>query len=551
MLRTLAIRDFAIVESVELEFDQGFTVLTGETGAGKSILIDAIGLLLGDRADASVVREGSDRADLSASYDLTPACQAWLTEQDLDHDDALLLRRTIDRQGRSKAWINGRSATLSQLREVGELIVEIHGQHEHQLLLREASQRALLDEHGASQQLAQQVAQAFKQVRQAREQLQQLQAQAQQLAADRDRVAWMVDDLSQLKPMPGEWEQIDVEHRRLSHAAALLEGAQATLTALSEDDDSVQSRLGQMQHKLRQLVSIDPQLQSVLDALDAADIQISDACSTLSNYVGRADLDPQRLHQVTQRMDALHAAARRFRVAEVDLPTLWEQSQLRLKQLSGSLDESALRKALAHAEQAFDALARQLTEQRRRAAAELGSKVTASMQDLGMQGGRFEVALVATDPSTSGLEQVEFRVAGHAGATPRAITKVASGGELSRISLALAVVAAQGNPVGTLIFDEVDSGVGGAVGLTVGQLLRQLGACRQVLCITHLAQVASYGHQHLKVAKATTSAGTTASSIAALSQPQRITEIARMLGGDPHSSTSQKHAKELLTAAAR
>ena len=549
MLNTLTIRDFVIVDSLELEFDAGFTVFSGETGAGKSILIDALALVLGERGDAGVVREGRPRADLGAEFGVDDEVGAWLADQEIDRDgDRVLLRRTIDASGRSKAWINGVPATLAQLRELGDRVVDIHGQHAHQLLLRSGAQRTMLDTQGAHQVEVDAVAATWRDWREITQRLARLETDARALADERERLADQVDDLTKLAPKPGEWEAIGEEHRRLAHAASLLEGAQVSVDALSEGDDAIEARLGSIIHRLRPLAEIDPALTDVLASLEPARIEITEAARTLNDYLSRVELDPARLTSVESRMEALHAAGRKLRVAPETLAAELDARRDRLSALQAGSDVDALRVREVEASTLYHEAALALSACRTRTARQLSIAVTDAMQTLNMTGGRFEVALLPAEPGAHGTEDIEFRVAAHPGATPRAIARVASGGELARISLAISVIASVATMVPTLIFDEVDSGIGGAVAEVVGRLLRQLGTTRQVLCVTHLPQVAALGTGHFAVRKSTEDA-LALTRIEKLDGAARVDEVARMLGGIEITTTTRKHARELLSAA--
>lgn len=551
MLLTLAIRDFVIVDAIELEFTPGFTVFTGETGAGKSILIDALTLALGGRGDASMVREGAGRTDISACFRTCDAAQNWLQENDIAQEEGtVLLRRVIDNAGRSKAYINGISATAAQLRDLGELLVNIHGQHMHQSLLRNDAQRALLDAQLApnEQDLLRQVAQAFKNWQALAKQRQEFETNAKNILQERERLEWQVGELEKLAPKKGEWEEITQEHSRLSHAASLLEGAQEAVQLISESDSPLLSQLSGMNQRLSKLAQIDPGLQAVLDCTEPARIQLQEAVYALNDYLDKLDLDPQRLQEVESRLEALHSSARKFRMQPEELPLEYEKLAQQLAQLADASDLDALRKQEAQLQAVYMKLADQLSQARGRAAAALAKAVTQAMQELSMAGGSFDIALQAANPAVYGLEQVEFVVAGHAGVALRPLAKVASGGELARISLAISVITSSAASTPTLIFDEVDSGIGGGVAEVVGRLLKRLGQERQVLCVTHLAQVASQANTHFQVAKATLENGKTASRIEVLDSKARVEEVARMLGGLEITATTRKHARELLAS---
>ncbi|SFU25164.1 DNA repair protein RecN [Paraburkholderia aspalathi] len=556
MLRHLSIRDFVIVAALDLEFDSGFTVFSGETGAGKSILIDALALALGARADASVVRTGESRADITAEFETHAQVEQWLDEQALGttaddghHGSTVMLRRVVDANGRSRAFINGTAATLAQLREVGEMLVDIHGQHAHQLLMRPDAQRELFDTHAGLTETAVAVTRAWRSWRDKVQAVEHAQTRDRELQLERERLAWQLTELDKLSPQPGEWEEVNAEHRRLSHSANLIDGVQGALGALSESDEAMITHLASIVSKVRDLAEIDPALNDVLAALEPAEIQLQEAAYSLSHYAQKLELDPDRLAQVEKRLDALHSAARKFRLQPETLPEEHEARRAQLAALDAAADLDSLHAAEAKAKEAFLAEAKKLSKARAKAGKALGAAVTTGMQELSMKGGSFEVALVPLpEGGAHGLEQVEFRVAGHAGVPLRPLAKVASGGELARISLALAVIASAASPTPTLIFDEVDTGIGGGVAEVVGRLLHQLGEARQVLCVTHLPQVAARGDHHFQVAKSGNGKGGTVSSVTSLDRASRVEEVARMLGGLEITATTRKHAKEMLAA---
>jgi len=545
MLRTLHIRDFVIVEQAEIHFGAGFTVFSGETGAGKSILIDALALALGERADVGVLREGAARADITALFEAPDTLRPWLAEHDLDAGEELALRRVIDAQGRSRGYINGMPATLAQLRELGDSLVDIHGQHAHQSLMRADAQRDLLDAHGGHGELRQAVAQAWKDWRTLARQLELAEKDAAGLAAERERLQWQADELGQLALQPDEWDALQAEQSRLAHAQALLDGAGQILEALDGEDDSAGHRLNAAQHRLQQILRHDPALQGVADELESARIAVSEAVSDLNNYVSRVELDPQRLAEVDTRMSAVFETARKFKTEPEALPALRDTVHAQLADLQAAADINTLRARADDAAARYEAAAGKLSAARAKVAKNLGKQVTQAMQTLAMQGGRFEPVVSRAGASAHGSDHVEFLVAGHAGTSPRPLGKVASGGELSRISLALSVIASRAARVPTLIFDEVDSGVGGAVAEVVGKLLRELGERHQVLCVTHLPQVAACGTAQYRVSK-TEAAGATRSHIAELDAGERVEEIARMLGGIKITATTREHAREML-----
>ncbi|MBR7953865.1 DNA repair protein RecN [Burkholderia cenocepacia] len=549
MLRHLSIRDFVIVAALDLEFDSGFSVFSGETGAGKSILIDALALALGERADASVVRTGCSRADITAEFTPHDRVARWLDEHAFDAEDSVMLRRVIDANGRSRAFINGTSATLAQLRELGEMLVDIHGQHAHQLLMRPDAQRELFDTHAGLVADAANVARAWRVWRDATQAIDAAKAHERELQLEREKLAWQLAELDKLAPQAGEWDEVSNEHKRLSHSANLIEGVRGALNALSESDDAMLAQLGAIVSKLRSLADYDTALGDALASLEPAEIQLQEAVYSLSHYAQRVDLDPERLAQVEARLDALHSTARKFRLPPDTLHEEHAARRAQLAALDAVADLGALEAAQAKAREAYLADAKRLSKARAQAAKALGTAVTAGMQELSMAGGSFEVALVPlADGGPHGLEQVEFRVAGHPGVPLRPLAKVASGGELARISLALAVIASAASPTPTLIFDEVDTGIGGGVAEVVGRLLHQLGRDRQVLCVTHLPQVAARGDHHFQVAKGADERGGTVSSVVALDKASRVEEVARMLGGLEITATTRKHAKEMLAA---
>ena len=552
MLRRLSLRDVAIVAELEIELDAGFTVLTGETGAGKSILIDALQLALGNRADAGLVREGAARAEVSAEFDSPASLDSWLEEAGFDNTDPgapLLLRRTVDAQGRSRAWINGSPATVVQLREVAEHLVEIHGQHAWQSLTRPAAVRELLDAQAAADTSA--LTAAWVAWRDALARLEQARGQRDTAERERERLAWQIAELAKLAPADGEWEQINAEHQRLANGQALLDGARTALVAITEQDDSADALTSRAMAALQQIERFDAELTGVIDVLRTAQAQLEDAAHTLSNYLGHREPDPGRLAELDARLGAWVALARRYRRTPAELPALLAGWQAELAQLEAAVDLERLESAADDAQKVWRFEAERISRLRKKAAPLLSSAVTQAMQQLGMAGGRFEVALLPqSDPQAFGLEAVELRVAGHAGSAVRPLAKVASGGELSRLALAIAVTTAQGTAGAptTLIFDEIDAGVGGSVADSVGRLMKQLGRTSQVLAVTHLAQVAACADGHFVVSKAL-KGRQTLSDIRAVEGEARVAEVARMLGGESLSGTA--HAQALLLGTAR
>lgn len=548
MLRRLTIRDFVLVDRLELEFSPGFGTLTGETGAGKSILVDALAFALGERADVGLVRAGCERAEVAAEFDLqgSPAAAECLRQQDLDSGDGLLLRRVLDANGRSRAYLNGSPVTLTQLREVAESLVDIHGQHAHQSLLRGDAQRALLDSHARLGALLGEVSAAWRRWREISALLEAAAGGAQALAQEREQLEWQVRELETLGFSLAEWDALNIEHKRLGHAASLVEGARFSLDLLAEGDAACEQQVDIVARRLDSLAEYDPALAEVAALLQSAQAELAEAVSALRRYADRVDLDPQRLGEAERRIEAVLGCARKFRSTPDDLPALLERWQARLAVLGESADIAALERRVAAARKQYEALARDLSKCRRQAADALGADVSRVMQQLALGGGRFEVGLVAVDGgSAHGLEQVEFRIAGLAGNESRALAKVASGGELSRISLAIQVVTSQAASVPTLIFDEVDVGIGGGVAEVVGRLLRELGGERQVLCVTHLPQVAARANWQWQVVKSAQD-GQLRSRVIALDDAARVEEVARMLGGVEITAITRQHASEML-----
>lgn len=553
MLLHLHIRDFAIVEHLELEFRPGMSALTGETGAGKSILIDALGILLGDRADSDAVRHGADRADISAVFDVSTLSEArsWLSERDLDADTDCHLRRIINRNGRSRAYINGTPQPVQLLKELGERLVDIHGQHEHQFLLRRDAQRELLDDYGDHSILLATVAAHYRilnDLRQRRDAL---------LQADHDRdtrsdwLRFQIDELETLNPQPDELSALEQEHKLLANAGRLLDGSQQALGWLYENEKlSVQSLLNQSLRQLETLAAVDERLEPIVQLLDSARIQSGEAGDELRQYLQQIDLEPERLHFVEQRLAEFDKLARKHRVSGDELAPLLTRLRAELDELDHSeLRAEELERALAAAEQDYRHSAAELSARRATAASELAGKVGDVIKGLGMPNGRVELALAALPrPTPSGLDAVEFLVSANPGQPLRALNKVASGGELSRLSLAIQVIAARSARIPTLIFDEVDTGIGGGVAEVVGRQLKALGQNRQVLCVTHLPQVAAQAHQHLQIVKLT-DGHTTRTTVTALDESARIAEVARMLGGLAVTEQTLAHAREMITHA--
>jgi DNA repair protein RecN (Recombination protein N) len=556
MLQSLSIRDFVIVKDLDLDFESGFSVLTGETGAGKSILIDALSLALGARGEGGVTRAGCDKAEISAIFAITNNLEAkqWLAEAEMKNEpNELILRRVMYADGRSRAFINGVTVTVAQLKELGEFLVDIYSQNAHHSLLKPATQRNLLDNFAGLTSLAVQVSVQYKiwhLHNQSRLELEKnASAYADELADLRDNTR----ELEHIVLSTTEWEELQQEHSRLSNGAGLISGGEECRELLSEGELSAMRLIVQVQHKLKNLCEYDAAMLEAADTLDSAIIQLEETSRFLNRYLQRAELDPERLARLDSRIQSIHNIARKNRVRPEDLAKLLVKSQARMAELELFTNNGELAKQEAQALADYMQLANQLSEGRKSAATKLSVQISAEMQRLSLSGGKFEVALTEQAASANGLEQVEFLVAGHAGIVARALGKVASGGELSRISLAIRVVTAQKESIPTMIFDEVDVGIGGGVAEVVGQLLKQLGepqgdkksAQRQVLVITHLPQVAALGTHHLRVSKSLVNEQTL-STIAVLDEDAREQEVARMLGGIEITDTTRQHAKEML-----
>ena len=552
MLLALSLRDFVIVEQLHLDFQPGFTVLTGETGAGKSITLDALSLLLGDKADYSQIRHGCPEAQLSALFDLSglPELRAELCEQGLLGADEveLSIRRTIDSKGRSRSFINNQAATLAQLRQIGSRLVDIHGQSAHHSLNSEAVQRDLLDAFAGSKPLTEQVQAAYRQWRQAQEDLVTAEAEGERLAEERERLAWQVGEMEKLAPVEGEWAQLSQSYDSLAHAAELLQAAEE-VAAHIDGDNGLHSLAGRCRRQLESLSGIEPRFAESLEMLDSIEAELGEISSHMHSVAARAEINPAELAAQEERMAELMSAARRHRIEPEELPARLAQLQQDLADSEAAADIEALREQVRLAEAAYRQPARELSAQRQQAAAKLAEETTEHMQQLSMRGARFHIELIPCEAQAYGLEQVQFQVAANQGSPLRPLNKVASGGELARISLALQVTASQYTQIPTLIFDEVDSGIGGGVAETVGRALRTLGRQHQVLAVTHLPQVAACGAQHWQVSKHS-GGGQTVSTIRELKGSARVEEIARMLGGETLTDTTRRHAAEMLEMAA-
>jgi len=551
MLSHIFVKDLVIVTSLELELEAGMTALTGETGAGKSILIDALGLALGDKSDAEMIRSGCEQAEIVAGFDLelSPGARAWLEDRDLDDGDECLVRRLLVRKGRSRAYVNGRPATGAQLQGLGEHLVDIHGQHAHQSLLRPKTQRDLLDGYGGHTALAEQVAGLYHSFRNHNERHRRLQAESVDRAARLDLLHYQVEELAALEMTSTEIQELDQEQRRLSNLGALQETTGRLLNQLYDGEPSLHAGLSKAVAELDTLVGFDEQLVETRDLLEGAVIQAEEAAGNLRQYLGGLDLDPRLMDQVETRLTQVHDLARKYRVLPDRIPETLDALRQELESLER--DDSALDSLAEERDKAFNAFlaaAEHLSDARARAADNLTETVSKAMQELGMAGGRFAVEVRRIEPeaaSAHGLDRVAFLVSANPGQPLQPLAKVASGGELSRISLGIQVVTAECGTVPSLVFDEVDVGIGGGVAEIVGRLLRTLGSSRQVLCVTHLPQVAAQAHNHLQVRKLTRD-GQTYTAIETLEGEKRVGEIARMLGGTEITQKTLEHAKEMI-----
>ena len=544
-LRRMVLRDFVIVRALELDLSGGFTVLTGETGAGKSILVDALQLALGARGDANVVREGAPRCEISAEFDTAPPVLAWLEENGFDAESPLLARRQIDTQGRSRAWISGSPATVAQLKALADHLVDIHGQHAWQSLTRPDAVRQLLDDYGRIDTAP--LRQAWTAWRSSTQTLEEARQQQATLQQERERLQWQIGELDKLAPQPDEWEELNLQQGRLAHAQGLMDAARLAIAALDEAEPSATALVQQACHALQEQQHIEPRFAEIAGVLQSALAQLEDASRDLQHHARDTEVDPDALEKLDARLASWLSLARRYRCQPEELPQRLKQWKDALQQLERNADLAALEQDCHTRQRQLHALATEVSAARKKAATKLGKAITQAMQELGMAGGRFEVKLQALEqPQAHGLESIEFLVAGHPGSTPRPVGKVASGGELSRIALAISVTTSQLGQAPTLIFDEVDAGIGGAVAQTVGRLMQQLGEDRQVLAVTHLPQVAACAHHHLQVSKTRDTSGT-ASHVQAIAGEARVQELARMLGGESLSEASLAHAREMLT----
>lgn len=553
MLNHIIISNFAIVDRLELDLPLGMIALTGETGAGKSILLDALGLAMGDRADSQIVRHGSDRAEINISFDVSalPEAMDWLKERELDDGEECIIRRTITADGRSRGYINGQPQPLTELRDLGEMLVDIHGQHAHQSLLKRDSQRQTLDAYAAHQPLVTEVQTAYRQWQKLRDELDRMQQQRADRDARIDMLRFQVDELDQLSPQVGEMEQLEHEHQRLAHASKLLEGSERAYQTLYENEQgAIVGLLQQASNEVAQLSRFDETLAPIAQLLESASIQAQEAASELRHYQSSVELDPAQLARVESRIGELLRLARKHQITPDELPKHLEQLRGELDALENAdMRAEHLQTEITQAASQYLEYATRLSNSRRAAASRLSEAVSTDMQQLGMKGARFEIQLTILPEgefAATGLERIDYMICTNAGQTAQPLNKIASGGELSRISLAIAVNTASQHGIPTLVFDEVDVGIGGGTAEVVGHLLRKLGATRQVLCVTHQPQVAALGHHHFFVSKQT-KGDSTVSDIRPLDSGQRVEELARMLGGIEITQSTLRHAQEMLT----
>lgn len=550
MLLSLSLRDFVIVDTLDLNFESGFTVLTGETGAGKSIILDALGLLMGDKAEASLVRYGAKEANLSALFDIEalPLLQEQLQEQGLlmAGETELSIRRVLDASGKSRSFINSSAVTLGQLKMIGEALIDIHGQNTHQSLNREATQRHLLDAFASALDLAKDVKHAFTAWQNARVALSEAATKSEQLEVEQERLNWQINELSELNLSDSEWIELSQNHHTLAHAAELLDTAYFVENTLVEDQQNILKSITQCQHRLSHLVTVYPEFNQSIELLNSIEVELGEVSHNMRSVINEVEVDPAELAKADARINELMSMARKYRLEVEELPEKLKSLKEELSQLEAATNLEALQAAVKETEAAYMVLAKELSTKRATAAKKLSTETTKHMQELAMSGATFDVSLLEnTQPQSYGLESISYQVAANQGVPLRPINKVASGGELSRISLAIQVVVSQYTEVPTLIFDEVDAGIGGRVAQIVGKLLRTLGARYQVLAITHLPQVAACGQQHWQVSKKVENQQTI-SRIQVLDEALRVDEIARMLGGEVLTDTTKAHARELL-----
>lgn len=553
MLRQLVINDLAVIDTLNLEFKSGMTVLTGETGAGKSILLDALGLVLGDRADSNIIRGGKDKTDITAIFSISdnPSINTLLDEMEIDSDEELFIRRTISRDGRSRAYLNNTPVPVQKLRNIGEYLIDIHGQHAHQSLSRPSIQRELLDQFGEYDSLIDEVASSYQELKQIDESIEKINTGGDDYEARLTLLRYQIEELNQLDLSTSEYERLSEEYKRLSHSQKLIEVCQKTLDDLSESDISINSRLSTHQREIVELCKIDNALEDIASLLDSASIQVQEASSELKNYIDQFDADTSQLTSLENRLDKLHELSRKHNVKPEQLAEHLNLLTTQLEQFEGGQEKlEQLQQRQSDLTKHYFKLAEDLHKKRKKAAKTISSAVTEKMHELGM-GGMFNIDVEPISdetPHNHGMDKIAFMVSTNPGQPLRPITKVASGGELSRLSLAIQIIGSKDNGVPTMIFDEVDAGISGGIAEIVGKLLHSLAKQRQIFCVTHLAQVASCGHQHLHVNK-TTSKDETFTQVTELNKQQRIDEVARMLAGMKVTDESRANALQMLESA--
>jgi len=550
MLTHIRIRNFAIIDHLDLDLKDKLTALTGETGAGKSILLGALGLLLGDRADSDSVRAGSSKAEISAEFDISalPPVQQWLSEKELDSETDCLLRRRLGADGRSRAFINGSAVPLQDMRQLGEMLVDIHGQHEHQSLMKAEMQRQLLDDYASHTSLVDEVKSSFTEWRKQKTKLLELSNASQDRNDRLDLLRYQVSELDELELQVGEAQQLQQEHQLLANADELDEKTAASLQALYEaDENSIYTQLSRQARNIESIIATDEKITPVYEMLSEAMVQIEESASLLRDYRDNLNSDPQRFNEIETRLGVIHDLSRKHHVEPDQLIALHQRLAEELDQLDNADENiSQLQARVEQLENQFYQQAKKLSQSRQKTAKKLNREISQSMQTLGMAGGQFEIQIRPKEsPSASGIDQIEYQVSTNTGQPFKALAKTASGGELARISLAIQMITAQQGRIPTLIFDEVDSGVGGGIAEIVGQHLRKLGESRQVFCITHLPQVASQAHYHMQVYKHT-DGKETRTEIKPLSEADRVDEISRMLGGLEITQQTIDHARDML-----
>ncbi len=548
MITTLHIRNFVLVEDLELDFANGFTALTGETGAGKSILIDALQLLFGARSDPELVRQGCDKSDLSAAFTVSAEVRKWLKENDYDTDDSeLILRRTLDVSGKSKAWINGVPTTSVQLKDLSSLLVVVHGQHAHQSLVRKGAQLEILDSYAKLTGETANIGKLWKELCLAKDKLALATKEAARNEEKLRQLQWAIEDLSALAPKKDEWQQINEEHSKLSRYTDLLQACDMVRHTITEDDVSAVGIMDAAISALESVSKVDPKLSKLLEELTDAREIASTVSDKAENYLSKLDFDEGRMAELDARLSEFLKVAQRYRIEPEELYSELTKREQQLEEIKELGDLSALQQKLHNAQAAYDKAASELSRKRKKSALAMQQHITDAMQNLAMEGGSFEIELKGLDePSSTGMDSCEFLVAGHKGSARRPLSKVASGGELARISLAVAVTDTATAAVDTLIFDEVDAGIGGAVAETVGKLLAAIGKNQQVLCVTHLAQVACCASHQMKVVKTASKDSAPVSTVSTLNKEERVGEIARMLGGIKLTKKTIEHAREML-----